>query len=59
MLKERDGERSKQEQESEESRKRFMQLDYASLTKLMGETMSLRYSIFVSHDRLINHSNES
>lgn len=30
--------------------------------KLMGETMSLemrRYSIFVSHDRLINHGNES
>lgn len=28
----------------------------------MGETMSLemrRHSIFVSHDRLINHSNES
>lgn len=39
-----------------------MLLDYASLKKLMGETMSLemrRHSIFVSHDRLINHSNES
>lgn len=39
-----------------------MLLDYASQKKLMGETMSLemqRYSIFVSHDRLINHSNES
>lgn len=36
-----------------------MQRDYASLTKLMGETMSLCYSIFVSHERVINHNNES
>lgn len=39
-----------------------MLLDYASPKKLMGQTMSLemlRYSIFVSHDGLINHHNES